>query len=201
MEKEAPSPAEGYALVKKSVVYGVVAAVLMFVIFMGGLFAALAAQSLAPLTVAVALIGFLIVWPSYYMRKAFLIFHEAYRRDIYNTVATLLLISIVLVPIFTTAQAAWLQLTAATAPGAGLPDFTTLRILGWPIGVAVAAVWYVAFRDLAHDSGVDMFHAVGIVGLVAAILSFVQAATAVLGLVEIILLYVAANRALELSER
>jgi len=75
------------------------------------------------------------------------------------------------------------------------PDLSPLRWLAWPVGILVGVFYMRVFFQLAEDSGVDLFKAVGVVTLMSGLLSPVD--PGLLGLAALILLYMAASRGQE----
>jgi len=182
--------AEAFERLKKGVVYGIVLAVVGVVAVLMSLFITISSRNVTPFVAALAVVLALSVVPAYFMFRGFLGLGEFYGERLYRYAAWLTLGGAVAAAVAVPALG-WWAMSLAEA-GSRPPDLSPLRWLAWPVGVIVGGFYMRVFLKLAEDSGVDLFKAVGVVALLSGLLSPVD--PGLLGLVMLILLYMAASR-------
>ena len=190
MGEDLGKAAEAFEHLKKGVVYGIVLVLVGILAVLVGISIAASSQSVTPFVAALAVALALTVVPAYFMFRGFLGLGEFYGEKLYRYAAWLTLGGAVAAAVAAPALGWWVVSLAEA--GSRPPDLSPLRLFAWPVGVLVGGFYMRVFLKLAEDSGVDLFKVVGVVALLSGLLSPVD--PGLLGLVMLILLYMAASR-------
>jgi len=193
MGEDVGKAAEAFEYIKKGVVYSFIVAVVGVLAVFVGLSIAASSQSVTPFAVALSLFVALFVVPAYFEFKGFLGLSEFYDERLYRYAAWLTLGGAVAAAVAAPVLVWWVVSLAEA--WSRPPDLSPLRWLAWPVRILVSGFYMRVFLKLAEDSGVDLFKAVGVVTLLSGLLSPVD--PGLLGLVMLILLYMAASRGQE----
>ena len=192
--------ADAFELMKKAVLVGFLMLILGVLFGIGAIF--------SPVGFAVWLtaLGLASVYPQYLTWRSFKIIHRNFYRSEYKYATYLLFFGMVAGPIVTVAAAVYILPLVAPQPAARPPegDATLLllvRLVSWLVGLVLAVIWYKVWSALEEDSGEGLFAGVAWVGVLSAFLSFVPLISGILGIVFLILLYLASDRAEKSLER
>nr|WP_287069457.1 hypothetical protein [Pyrobaculum sp.] len=192
--------ADAYELMKKGVVFGFLVLILGVLFGMGAIF------SPVGFAVWLAALGLATVYPQYLIWRSFKIIHRNFQRSEYKYATYLLFFGMVAVPIVMTGAAVYIlsliaSQTAAPPPGGDPALQLLLTFVGWLLGLVYAVFWYKVWSALEEDSGESLFAGVAWVGVLSAFLSFWPLVSGILGIVFLILLYFASDRAEKSLER
>jgi len=181
---------EGLEKLKFAVILTLVLAVFIAVAFIVAIFVAAFAWSPIPLAVAVLLLASF-AYPLWLMAVAYGKFHKAFPwRDSYRRAQLLSMVMAGLFVILPVVILAWV------ASGWDPPNLL-MRVLGYFVGLAVAAVYAKAHTDLAEDTSTVYFMYFAVAEILSALFSFIPELSFVIGLIGLVLFFVAVREARE----
>jgi hypothetical protein len=182
---------EGLEKLKFAVVLTLVLAVFIVVAFIVAIFVAVSARSPIPLAVAVLLLASL-AYPLWLMAGAYSKFHKAFPwRDSYRRAQLLSMVEAGLVVILPVVILIWVAAGWDPSPN------PLMRVLGHFVGLGVAAVYARAHVDLAEDTSTIYFKYLAVAEILSALFSFIQELSLVIGLISLVLFFVAVREARE----
>jgi len=129
-------------------------------------------------------------YPLWLMAGAYGMFHKAFPwRDSYRWAQLLSVVEAGLIVVVSVVVSVW----AATGR---VPSHNPLMdVLGYFVGLAVAAVYAKADMDLAEDTSTDYFKYLAVTHILSALLSFIQVLSFVMWLIGLVLFFVAVREA------
>ncbi len=182
---------EGLDKLKFAVILTLVLAVFIVVAFIVAIFVAASARSPTPLAVA-ALLLVSFAYPLWLMAGAYGKFHKAFPwRDSYRWAQLLSMVGAGLIVISPVVASVWV------ASGWDPSPDPLMRVLGYFVGLGFAAVYAKAYMDLAEDTSTIYFKYLAVAKILSALFSFIEALSFVIGLVGLVLFFVAAREARE----
>ena len=182
---------EGLDKLKFAVVLMIVLAVFLVVAFIVAIFVTVSARSAIPLAVAFLLLASF-AYPLWLMAKAYGMFHKAFpRRDSYRWAQLLSMVGAGLVVISSVVVSVWVATESVPPPN------PLMRILGYFVGLGVVAVYARAHMDLAEDTSTIYFKYLAVAEILSALFSFIEALSLVIGLIGLVLFFVAVREARE----
>jgi FtsH-binding integral membrane protein len=182
---------EGLDKLKLAVVLMIVLAVFIVAAFIVAISATVSAQSPIPLAVAFLLLASF-AYPLWLMARAYSMFHKAFPwRDSYRWAQLVSEVGAGLVVILSVVFSVWV------ASGWDLSPDPLMRVLGYFVGLAVAAVYAKAHMDLAEDTSTVYFVYFAVAEILAALFSFIPELSFVIGLIGLVLFFVAVREASE----
>jgi len=182
---------EGLEKLKFAVILTLVLAVFIVVAFIVAVFVAASARSPTPLAVA-ALLLLSFAYPLWLMAGAYGKFHKAFPwRNSYRWAQLLSMVGAGLIVISPVVASVWM------AAGWDLSPDPSMRVLGYFVGLGIAAVYAKAHMDLAEDTFTIYFKYFAVAKILSALFSFVEALSFVIGLVGLVLFFVAVREARE----
>jgi hypothetical protein len=181
---------EGLEMLKFAMILNIVLIVFIVVAFIVAIFVAAFARSPIPLAVAVLLLASF-AYPLWFAAVAYGKFHKAFPwRDSYRRAQLLSMVMAGLSVILPVVILVWV------ASGWDPPN-PLMRVLGYFVGLAVAAVYAKAHMDLAEDTSTIYFMYFAVAEILSALFSFIQELSLVIGLIGLVLFFVAVREARE----
>ena len=181
---------EGLEKLKFAMILNIVLIVFIVVAFIVAIFVAASARSPIPLAVAVLLLASF-AYPLWLMAVAYGKFHKAFPwRDSYRRAQLLSMVMAGLFVILPVVILVWV------ASGWDPPNLL-MRVLGYFVGLAVAAVYAKAHMDLAEDTSTVYFVYFAVAEILSALFSFIPELSFVIGLIGLVLFFVAVREARE----
>jgi len=181
---------EGLEKLKFAMILNIVLIVFIVVAFIVAIFATVSARSPIPLAVAVLLLASF-AYPLWLMAVAYGKFHKAFPwRDSYRRAQLLSMVMAGLSVILPVVILVWV------ASGWDPPNLL-MRVLGYFVGLAVAAVYAKAHMDLAEDTSTVYFVYFAVAEILSALFSFIPELSFVIGLIGLVLFFVAVREARE----
>ncbi len=182
---------EGLEKLKFAVILTLVLAVFIVVAFIVAIFVAVSARSPTPLAVAFLFLASF-AYPLWLMAGAYGKFHKTFPwRDSYRWAQLLSMVGAGLIVILCVVFSVWV------AAGWDLSSDPLMRILGYLVGLGVAAVYARAHTDLAEDTSTIYFKYLAVAEILSALFSFIQELSLVMGLIGLVLFFVAVREARE----
>jgi FtsH-binding integral membrane protein len=182
---------EGLDKLKFAMILNIVLIVIIVVAFIVAIFATVSTRSPVPLAVAVLLLASL-AYPLWLAAVAYGKFHKAFPwRNSYRWAQLLSMVMAGLSVILSVVFSVWI------ASGWDPSPDPLMRVLGYFVGLAVAAVYAKAHMDLAEDTFTVYFKYFAVAEILAALFSFIEALSFVIGLVGLVLFFVAVREARE----
>jgi MFS family permease len=179
---------EGLEMLKFAVILALVLAVFIVVAFIVAIFVAAFARSPIPLAVAVLLLASF-AYPHWFAAVAYGKFHKAFPwRDSYRRAQLLSMVMAGLSVILPVVILVWV------ASGWDPPNLL-MRVLGYFVGLGIAAVYAKAHVDLAEDTSTIYFMYFAVAEILAALFSFIEALSFIIGLIGLVLFFVAVREA------
>jgi hypothetical protein len=180
---------EGLEMLKFAMILNIVLIVFIVVAIIVAIFVAAFARSPIPLAVAVLLLASF-AYPLWFAAVAYGKFHKAFPwRDSYRWAQLLSMVGAGLIVISPVVFSVWV------AAGWELSLDPLMRVLGYFVGVAVAAVYAKAHMDLAEDTSTIYFMYFAVAEILSALFSFIQELSLVIGLIGLVLFFVAVREA------
>jgi uncharacterized membrane protein YoaK (UPF0700 family) len=181
---------EGLEMLKFAMILNIVLIVFIVVAFIVAIFVAAFARSPIPLAVAVLLLASF-AYPLWFAAVAYGKFHKAFPwRDSYRRAQLLSMVMAGLSVILPVVILVWV------ASGWDPPNLL-MRVLGYFVGLAVAAVYAKAHMDLAEDTSTVYFVYFAVAEILSALFSFIPELSLVIGLIGLVLFFVAVREARE----
>ncbi|MFZ8838605.1 MAG: hypothetical protein ACO2PM_06620 [Pyrobaculum sp.] len=181
---------EGLEMLKFAMILNIVLIVFIVVAFIVAIFVAAFARSPIPLAVAVLLLASF-AYPLWFAAVAYGKFHKAFPwRDSYRRAQLLSMVMAGLSVILPVVILVWV------ASGWDPPNLL-MRVLGYFVGLAVAAVYAKAHTDLAEDTSTVYFVYFAVAEILSALFSFIPELSLVIGLIGLVLFFVAVREARE----
>jgi len=182
---------EGLEKLKFAVILDIVLIVFIVVAFIVAIFVAASARSPIPLAVAfLFLVSF--AYPLWLMAGAYGKFHKAFPwRDSYRWAQLLSMVGAGLIVISSVVFSVWV------AAGWELSLDPLMRVLGYFVGLGTAAVYAKAHMDLAEDTSTIYFKYLAVAEILSALFSFIPELLFVIGLIGLVLFFVAVREARE----
>lgn len=181
---------EGLEMLKFAMILNIVLIVFIVVAFIVAIFVAAFARSPIPLAVAVLLLASF-AYPLWFAAVAYGKFHKAFPwRDSYRRAQ---LLSMVMAGLFVISPVVILVWVASGWD----PPNLLMRVLGYFVGLAVAAVYAKAHTDLAEDTSTIYFMYFAVAEILSALFSFIPELSLVIGLIGLVLFFVAVREARE----
>ncbi len=182
---------EGLDKLKFAVILMIVLAVFILMAFIVAIFVAASAQSAIPLAVAFLLLASF-AYPLWLAAVAYGKFHKAFTwRDSYRWAQLLSMVGAGLIVILS------VVFSVLVAAGWDLSLDPLMRVLGYFVGLGTAAVYARAHMDLAEDTFTIYFKYFAVAEILSALFSFIEALSFVIGLVGLVLFFVAVREARE----
>ena len=182
---------EGLDKLKFAVVLTLVLAVFIVVAFIVAIFVTASARSPIPLAVAVLLLASL-AYPLWLMAGVYGMFHKVFSwRDSYRWAQLVSEVGAGLVVVLSVVFSVWV------ATGWFLSLYPLMRVLGYFVGLGFAAVYARADMDLGEDTFTIYFKYLAVARFFSALFSFIEALSFVIGLVGLVLFFVAVREARE----
>ena len=179
---------EGLEMLKFAMILNIVLIVFIVVAFIVAIFVAAFAQSPIPLAVAVLLLASF-AYPLWFAAMAYGKFHKAFPwRNSYRQAQLLSMVMAGLSVILPVVILVWVE-------SGWDPPNLLMRVLGYFVGLAVAAVYAKAHIDLAEDTSTIYFMYFAVAEILAALFSFVPELSLVIGLIGLVLFFVAVREA------
>lgn len=173
---------------------GIGVSILFVIAFLEAIPAAAASNSLTPFAVAV-----LSIMPMAYAfwltAQTFKRFLKVFGRNSYRLAYFLSLFGMGFFAAAPVALAAWVSSQQPTAPPPDLPGGLLTRAASYFGGLVTAAIFAKAYMDLAEDTSTKYFSYLAIALVLYALLSFLQALDAIIGLIALVLFFVAVREA------
>jgi FtsH-binding integral membrane protein len=181
---------EGLEMLKFAMILNIVLIVFIIVAFIVAIFVATFARSPIPLAVAVLLLASF-AYPLWLAAVAYGKFHKAFPwRDSYRRAQLLSMVMAGLSVILPVVILVWV------ASGWDPPNLL-MRVLGYFVGLGIAAVYAKAHMDLAEDTSTIYFMYFAVAEILAALFSFIPELSLVIGLIGLVLFFVAVREARE----
>ena len=181
---------EGLEMLKFAMILNIVLIVFIVVAFIVAIFVAAFAQSPIPLAVAVLLLASF-AYPLWFAAMAYGKFHKAFPwRNSYRQAQLLSMVMAGLSVILPVVILVWVE-------SGWDPPNLLMRVLGYFVELAVAAVYAKAHIDLAEDTSTIYFMYFAVVEILAALFSFIPELSLVIGLIGLVLFFVAVREARE----
>ena len=182
---------EGLDKLKFAVVLMIVLAVFLVVAFIVAIFVTVSARSAIPLAVAFLLMASF-AYPLWLMAGAYGKFHKVFSwRDSYRWAQLLSMVGAGLIVISSVVVSVWVATESVPPPN------PLMRVLGYFVGLAVAAVYARAHMDLAEDTSTIYFMYFAVAEILSALFSFIPELSLVIGLIGLVLFFVAVREARE----
>jgi hypothetical protein len=182
---------EGLDKLRFAVILTLVLAVFIAVAFIVAIFVAASAQSLIPLAVA-ALLPASFAYPLWLMAGAYGKFHMVFSwRDSYRWAQLVSEVGAGFAVGLSVVFSVWV------AAGWDLSPNPLMRILGYFVGLVFAAVYARADMDLGEDTSTIYFKYLAVARFFSALFSFIEALSFVIGLIGLVLFFVAVREARE----
>jgi hypothetical protein len=179
---------EGLEMLKFAMILSIVLIVFIVVAFIVAIFVAAFARSPIPLVVAVLLLASF-AYPLWFAAVAYGKFHKAFPwRDSYRRAQLLSMVMAGLSVILPVVILVWV------ASGWDPPNLL-MRVLGYFVGLGIAAVYAKAHMDLAEDTSTVYFVYFAISEILSALFSFIPELSLVIGLIGLVLFFVAVREA------
>lgn len=184
---------EGLEIWLKALKLTVVAIVGYIVIFGIAIALVISSLSLVPLAVAIMLLS-----PSAYINWLYARGYNAFRMAFpfewsFKAAYYITLIGAALTAVAPIVIGAYVL---TIEPGFKPPDLTLLRVVGYIVGLFISYIFARADFALAEYLGVSLFKAIGVLTIISAVFSFINTVSAVLGIVNLVLLYMAIKEGL-----
>jgi len=181
---------EGLEMLKFAMILNIVLIVFIVVAFIVAIFVAAFAQSPIPLAVAVLLLASF-AYPLWFAAMAYGKFHKAFPwRNSYRQAQLLSMVMAGLSVILPVVILVWVE-------SGWDPPNLLMRVLGYFVGLAVAAVYAKADIDLAEDTSTIYFMYFAVAEILAALFSFIPELSLVIGLIGLVLFFIAVREARE----
>jgi hypothetical protein len=181
---------EGLEKLKFAMILNIVLIVFIVVAFIVAIFVAASARSPIPLAVA-ALLLVSFAYPLWLAAVAYGKFHKAFPwRNSYRWAQLLSMVGAGLIVISPVVASVWV------ASGWDPPNLL-MRVLGYFVGLGIAAVYAKAYMDLAEDTSTVYFKYLAVAEVLSALFSFIEALSLVIGLIGLVLFFVAVREARE----
>ena len=169
----------------------IVLAVFLVVAFIVAIFVTVSARSAIPLAVAFLLMASF-AYPLWLMARACGIFHKVFSwRDSYRWAQLLSMVEAGLSVILSVVFSVWV------ATGWFLSLYPLMRVLSYFVGLGFAAVYARADMDLGEDTSTIYFKYLAVARFFSALFRFIEALSFVIGLVGLVLFFVAVREARE----
>jgi len=182
---------EGLEKLKFAVVLMLVLMVFIVVAIIVATFVAASTRSAIPLAVAFLLMASF-AYPLWLMARAYGIFHKVFSwRDSYRWAQLLSMVEAGLILISSVVVSVWVATGWDPSPN------PLMRVLGYFVGLAIAAVYARAHMDLAEDTSTIYFKYMAVAEILSALFSFIQELSLVIGLIGLVLFFVAVREARE----
>ncbi len=182
---------EGLEMLKFAMILSIVLAVFIVVAFIVAIFVVAFARSPIPLAVAVLLLASF-AYPLWFAAVAYGKFHKAFPwRDSYRRAQLLSMVMAGLSVILPVVVSVWVATESVPPPN------PLMRVLGYFVGLAVAAVYARADMHLAEDTSTIYFKYFAVAEILAALFSFIPELSLVIGLIGLVLFFVAVREARE----
>jgi hypothetical protein len=182
---------EGLDKLKFAVILTLVLAVFIVVAFIVAIFVVASARSPTPLAGAFLFLASF-AYPLWLMARAYGEFHKAFPwRDSYRWAQLASEVGVGLIVILSVVFSVWV------AAGWNLSPDPLMRILGYFVGLVFAAVYARADMDLGEDTSTIYFKYLAVARFFSALFSFIEALSFVIGLIGLVLFFVAVREARE----
>ncbi len=182
---------EGLDKLKFAVILMIVLTVFIVVAFIVAIFVAASARSPTPLVVA-ALLLVSFAYPLWLAAVAYGKFHKAFPwRNSYRWAQLLSMVGAGLIVISPVVASVWVASGWDPSPN------PLMRVLGYFVGLGTAAVYAKAYMDLAEDTSTIYFKYLAVAKILSALFRFIEALSFVIGLVGLVLFFVAVREARE----
>jgi hypothetical protein len=169
----------------------IVLAVFLVVAFIVAIFVAASTRSAIPLAVAFLFLASF-AYPLWLMARAYGIFHKVFSwRNSYRRAQLLSMVMAGLSVILLVVILIWVASGWDPSPN------PSMRVLGYFVGLAVAAVYAKAHMDLAEDTSTIYFVYFAVAEILSALFSFIPELSLVIGLIGLVLFFVAVREARE----
>ena len=170
-------------MLKFAMILTLVLAVFIVVAFVVAIFATVSARSPIPLAVAFLLLASF-AYPLWLAAVAYGKFHKAFPwRNSYRRAQLLSMVMASLIVILSVVVSVWV------AAGWGPSPDPLMRVLGYFVGLAVAAVYAKAHIDLAEDTSTIYFVYFAVAEILSALFSFIPELSLVIGLIGLVLFF------------
>ena len=188
------SAIEGFNLWKKSIKISIVLGIFWGIGLIIAIIQVFKELSLYPL--GVWLITTLVfLYPARLLAKTFEKLYEAYYEYFYSITSTIIKIAIILYIIISPTVGYWMM-TVKLDPDTLPSTFFGINVIGYLINLVIGIFWAYVFWRLADDTEASLFKAVAVIIVVSSILN----ANGILGIVELIILWMAINEAIRKTE-
>ncbi len=182
---------EGLEKLKFAMILNIVLIVFIVVAFIVAIFATVSARSPIPLAVAVLLLASF-AYPLWLMARAYGMFHKVFSwRNSYRRAQLLSMVMAGLFVILPVVILVWVASGWDPSPN------PLTRVLGYFVGLAVAAVYAKAHMDLAEDTSTVYFVYFAVAEILTALFSFIPELSLVIWLIGLVLFFVAVREARE----
>ncbi len=182
---------EGLEKLKFAMILNIVLAVFIVVAFIVAIFVTVSTRSPIPFAVVVLLLASF-AYPLWLMARAYGMFHKVFSwRNSYRRAQLLSMVMAGLIVISSVVVSVWVATESVPPPN------PLMRVLGYFVGLAVAAVYAKAHMDLAEDTSTIYFKYLAVAEILSALFSFIPELSLVIGLIGLVLFFVAVREARE----